>query len=94
MISISIISISFVLIFGIYFVYSSQPIAKSYDQDNLSIEENNSVYVCEKSYRTLCIPKGDISLTCDNVLEKNFPVKFDDPNNFDPDENGIGCELK
>ncbi len=47
---------------------------------------------CEKSYPDLCIQKGDITLTCENIIERSFNVTHDDPNNLDPDGNGIGCE--
>ena len=55
-------------------------------------EDAMNILGCEKSYPDLCIPKGMVELTCYNVLEKSFTVKHDDPNNFDPDKNGIGCE--
>jgi len=47
---------------------------------------------CEKSYPDLCIPKGDTNLSCESIIERSFNVTYDDPNNFDPDGNGIGCE--
>jgi hypothetical protein len=34
----------------------------------------------------------DITLTCENIIERSFNVTHNDPNNFDPDGNGIGCE--
>jgi len=62
------------------------------EQENTNEKENMNVFGCEKSYPDLCIPKGEITLTCKNTLERSFNVTHDDPNNLDPDGNGIGCE--
>lgn len=67
--------------------YTSDSIIK-----RMNVIEDTSVFSCEKSYPDLCIPKGETALTCENILEKSFTVKHDDPNNLDPDGNGIGCE--
>lgn len=82
------------VIFSNFYFFNSKSI--SYTQENVidrfPVSSNTSVFGCEKSYPDLCIPKGEIFLTCENVLEKSFVVKHDDPNNFDPDGNGLGCE--
>lgn len=93
-IAVVIITIAIVVI-GFYSIPSEKQ-KLSYSRD-ATIERNNSgesvtILGCEKSYPDLCIPKGNTELSCNEMLEKSFVVKHDDPNNFDPDKNGIGCE--
>jgi hypothetical protein len=84
-----------VIIIGSY-SFSVEPEKMSYSV-NATIERAQSgdgltSMSCERSYPDLCIPKDVIELSCDNIIDKNFTVKYDDPNNLDPDGNGIGCE--
>ncbi len=60
--------------------------------ERMNDQEGTFVFSCEKSYPDLCIPKGNTALSCENILEKSFNVTHNDPNNLDPDKNGIGCE--
>jgi hypothetical protein len=60
--------------------------------ERMNIQEGTSVLSCEKSYPDLCIPKGEVTLTCEHILERSFNVTHNDPNNLDPDGNGMGCE--
>jgi len=84
-----------IIVIGYYSIQSEQQ-KMSYSVDAIierTNEENGiTVLTCEKSYPDLCIPKGEITLTCENILERSFNVTHDDPNNLDPDKNGIGCE--
>lgn len=50
------------------------------------------VHYCDPSYPTVCIPPPPPDLDCDDIEEFNFQVVGDDPHDFDPDGNGIGCE--
>ncbi len=96
-ITIATISTSIVIIvIGYYSISLEQQEKMSYSVDAI-IERTNkgeamTVLSCEKSYPDLCIPKGEITLTCENIVERSFNVTHDDPNNLDPDKNGIGCE--
>jgi len=97
-ITIAATSISLVIIvIGYYSISLEQQEKMSYLPkaviQRMTTEESNSVVIgCEKSYPDLCIPKGEITLTCENIMERSFNVTHDDPNNLDPDGNGIGCE--
>jgi len=44
---------------------------------------------CEESYPDVCITMG---MECSDVSVRNFQVTGSDPNNFDQDGDGIGCE--
>jgi len=95
-ITIAATSISLVIIvIGYYSISLEQP-KMSYSTDaiieRMNTGEAMTVISCEKSYPDLCIPKGEITLTCENIVERSFNVTHDDPNNLDPDGNGIGCE--
>jgi hypothetical protein len=48
--------------------------------------------VCHPSYPTVCIPSPPPDLDCEDIEEFNFEVVGEDPHDFDPDGNGIGCE--
>lgn len=79
-----------------YYSIPSEESKMSYSTDafieRMSYEGDVNVFGCEKSYPDLCIPKGNTALSCENILESSFNVTHNDPNNLDPDGNGIGCE--
>jgi hypothetical protein len=47
---------------------------------------------CEPSYPDACIPVDSYDLDCADVGEFDFTVVGEDPNGFDADGDGIGCE--
>ena len=48
---------------------------------------------CDSSYPDDCIPSPPPDLDCgDDGIPQNFEVLPPDPHNFDPDNDGIGCE--
>jgi hypothetical protein len=51
---------------------------------------------CVASYPTICVPQPPPSLGCADIAARNFRVIYavpaPDPQGFDPDDNGIGCE--
>jgi len=51
--------------------------------------------VCDISYPTMCIPVGasDV-LNCADITQRRFPVEGHDSQNFDANDNGIGCESR
>jgi hypothetical protein len=49
-------------------------------------------YACHPSYPSVCIPPPPPKLECKDIPYRNFPVIGVDPQQFDPDRNGIGCE--
>ena len=84
-----------IIVIGYYSIpFEQQKMSYSVDAiiERTNEGEQMTVLTCEKSYPDLCIPKGEITLTCENILERSFNVTHDDPNNLDPDKNGIGCE--
>ncbi len=84
-----------IIVIGYYSIpFEQQKMSYSVDAiiERTNEENGLTVLTCEKSYPDLCIPKGEITLTCENILERSFNVTHDDPNNLDPDGNGIGCE--
>ena len=51
------------------------------------------VYMCHPSYPSICVPSPPPELQCADIPHRNFPVIGVDPHRFDPDRNGIGCEV-
>jgi len=49
---------------------------------------------CDPSYPTLCIPVGAPDLDCVDVPASGFPVIGADPDGFDGNHDGIGCESR
>ncbi len=47
---------------------------------------------CDPAYPGVCIPSPPPDLDCADVTYRNFRVLPPDPQNFDGDHNGIGCE--
>ncbi len=47
---------------------------------------------CDAAYPTVCIPPPPPDLQCANIPYRDFVVLDPDPHNFDPDNDGIGCE--
>jgi len=91
----SIIISIIIIVIGYYFIpFEQQKMSYSVDAiiERMNTEEAITTLACEKSYPDLCIPKGDTNLSCESIIERSFNVTHDDPNNFDPDGNGIGCE--
>ena len=92
---VSILTSTVIIVIGYYSIPFEQQ-KMSYTIDAIT-QRNNSgesqtVLTCEKSYPDLCIPHGNTALTCENIMDRSFNVIHDDPNNLDPDKNGIGCE--
>ena len=57
-----------------------------------SVEDNN----CNPAYSGVCVPfdpsKPNLDLDCKDILDKDLPVSPNDPNRFDRDRDGKGCE--
>lgn len=47
---------------------------------------------CDPAYPDVCIPSPPPDLDCSDIRFRNFRVLPPDPQNFDGDRNGIGCE--
>jgi micrococcal nuclease len=47
---------------------------------------------CDPSYPTVCIPPPPPDLDCADISYRRFTVLPPDPDHFDGDHNGIGCE--
>lgn len=47
---------------------------------------------CDAAYPTVCIPPPPPDLDCSDIPYRNFKVLPPDPDGFDGDGNGIGCE--
>ena len=51
---------------------------------------------CAASYPTICVSPPPPSLGCADIAPRNFRTTYTvpapDPQGFDPDHNGIGCE--
>lgn len=47
---------------------------------------------CERNYPTICVPPFPPKISCSEIPFKDFPVLFDDPHDFDIDQDGRGCE--
>ena len=47
---------------------------------------------CDPSYPTVCIPSPPPRVDCDDLPFANFKVFGADPQNLDPDHDGIGCQ--
>ena len=47
---------------------------------------------CDPSYPDFCIPVDSPDLDCGDIEQKNFAVLQPDPQRFDGDKDGIGCE--
>jgi len=48
---------------------------------------------CSPAYPTLCIPPPPPDLDCRQVPFRRFQVSPPDPHKFDPNSDGIGCEM-
>ena len=50
---------------------------------------------CDASYPGVCIPPYSVvgDLNCKEIAERRFEVKQPDPHFFDPDFDGVGCEV-
>jgi micrococcal nuclease len=47
---------------------------------------------CDPAYPGVCIPSPPPDLDCADISYRHFQVLAPDPQNFDGDHNGIGCE--
>jgi hypothetical protein len=47
---------------------------------------------CDPAYPTVCIPPPPPDLDCSEISYRNFKVLPPDPDHFDSDGDGIGCE--
>ena len=52
----------------------------------------SSAHTCDPSYRGVCIPPPPPDLHCGDIPFRHFVVLSPDPQHFDSDSNGIGCE--
>ena len=62
-----------------------------------SESETTNNYKCDHiSYPGvgMCIPKAPPVITCEDTIHRNFSVFQPDPHGFDPDGNGVGCEVE
>lgn len=48
---------------------------------------------CDPSYPSVCIPPPPPDLDCSDIPYRDFPVLPPDPDHFDGDHNGFGCEF-
>jgi hypothetical protein len=61
--------------------------------DDNAGDGNGADTACDSSYPDDCIPSPPPDLDCgDDGVPENFEVLPPDPHNFDPDNDGIGCE--
>jgi hypothetical protein len=61
--------------------------------DDNAGDGNGADTACVSSYPDDCIPSPPPDLDCgDDGVPENFEVLPPDPHNFDPDNDGIGCE--
>jgi hypothetical protein len=61
--------------------------------DDNAGDGNGADTACDSSYPDDCIPSPRPDLDCgDDGVPENFEVLPPDPHNFDPDNDGIGCE--
>lgn len=51
-----------------------------------------SVQNCDPNYRGACVPNVDYDLNCADIGYRTVEVVGSDPNGFDGDGDGIGCE--
>jgi micrococcal nuclease len=65
--------------------------------DSVDSSEFSDAPECHPSYPTICIPPPPPDVDCEEMLDRDFTVRHDvvdpDPHRFDPDRNGVGCEL-
>ena len=47
---------------------------------------------CDPAYPGVCIASPPPDLDCADITHRHFEVLPPDPQNFDGDHNGIGCE--
>jgi hypothetical protein len=66
---------------------ASTPSDPSLIQEPVSLTDSNG-----NSPVSLVTNDGDQNLDCDDISGKNFEVSSNDPNGFDGDNDGIGCE--
>jgi PKD repeat protein len=67
------------------------PVENSSTVEQPATEETEET-ACDPSYPDMCIPPPPQNLTCDDIGARNFEVLPPDPNGFDGDNDGIGCE--
>jgi hypothetical protein len=61
--------------------------------DDNTGDGNGAETACDSSYPDDCIPSPPPDLDCgDDGIPENFEVLPPDPHNFDPDNDGVGCE--
>ena len=48
---------------------------------------------CDPAYPGVCIPSPPPDLDCADISLRHFRVLAPDPQNFDGDNNGVGCEM-
>ncbi len=66
---------------------ASTPSDPSLTQEPVSLTDSNG-----NSPASLVTENGDQDLDCNDVADSNFEVSSNDPNGFDGDNDGIGCE--
>lgn len=72
---------------------SAQQIAMREDRGLWGACPVGHTHRCDPAYPGVCIPSPPPDLDCADVTFHNFQVLPPDPQNFDGDHNGIGCEI-
>jgi hypothetical protein len=49
---------------------------------------------CDPAYPGVCIPPRPPDLDCGDIKARDFKVEAPDPQHFDGDHDGVGCETK
>lgn len=61
--------------------------------DEIIITPSPTAAQCDPSYPTICLrPSIGKTLSCADIPYVNFPVLSPDPQRFDGDKDGVGCE--
>ncbi len=47
---------------------------------------------CDPAYPTICVRPPPPDLDCEDIEHRNFEVLLPDKHDFDPDDDGVGCE--
>lgn len=71
---------------------AAQQVAMRHDRGLWGACPVGPIHRCDPSYPGVCIPSPPSDLDCADVTFRNFHVRAPDPQNFDGDHNGIGCE--
>jgi hypothetical protein len=70
---------------------SDKTIVKKTTHNNV-VKKPTTQRNCDASYPDFCIPSPPPNLNCPDIPQKRFTVSGSDPQGFDRDNDGIGCE--